>query len=137
MACPVCRMDAGAGPPKKMSGRRTKTLAYGHAANAKYAEGPHLYKIKNHYLLLMAEGGSDYNHAVTALTAKSPLGTVCTLYRQSRIDTPPSWQGLPCAVSRTCRSGTDTDREIGMLCFSVNRNCGRRSGAFRTRNLSL
>lgn len=43
-----------------------KTLAYGHAANAKYAEGPHLYKIEDHYLLLMAEGGSDYNHAVTA-----------------------------------------------------------------------
>lgn len=51
-----------------------KTLAYGHAANAKYAEGPHLYKIKDHYLLLMAEGGSDYNHAVTALTAKSLWG---------------------------------------------------------------
>ena len=45
-----------------------KTLAYGHAANAKYAEGPHLYKIGDHYLLLMAEGGSDYNHAVTALS---------------------------------------------------------------------
>lgn len=59
---------------KKMSGRRTKTLAYGHAANAKYAEGPHLYKIEDHYLLLMAEGGSDYNHAVTALTAKSLWG---------------------------------------------------------------
>ena len=51
-----------------------KTLAYGHAANAKYAEGPHLYKIEDHYLLLMAEGGSDYNHAVTALTAKSLWG---------------------------------------------------------------
>ena len=38
-----------------------KTLAYGHAANAKYAEGPPLYKIGDHYLLLMAEGGSDYN----------------------------------------------------------------------------
>ena len=24
--CPVCRMDAGAGPPKKMSGRRTKNI---------------------------------------------------------------------------------------------------------------
>ena len=31
-------------------------------------------KIGNHYLLLMAEGGSDYNHAVTALTAKSLWG---------------------------------------------------------------
>ena len=45
-----------------------------HAANAKYAEGPHLYKIKDHYILLMAEGGSDYNHAVTARTAKSLWG---------------------------------------------------------------
>lgn len=51
-----------------------KTLASGHAANAKYVEGPHLYKIEDHYLLLMAEGGSDYNHAVTALTAKSLWG---------------------------------------------------------------
>ena len=51
-----------------------KTLAYGHAANAKYAEGPHLYKIDDRYLLLMAEGGSDYNHAVIALTAKSLWG---------------------------------------------------------------
>ena len=31
-------------------------------------------KIGDHYLLLMAEGGSDYNHAVTALTAKSLWG---------------------------------------------------------------
>lgn len=74
MACPVCRMDAGAGPPKRCLVGERKTLAYGHAANAKYAEGPHLYKIKDHYLLLMAEGGSDYNHAVTALTAKSLWG---------------------------------------------------------------
>lgn len=93
-----------------------KTLAYGHAANAKYAEGPHLYKIGNHYLLLMGEGGSDYNHAVTALTAKSLWGPYI-LFCQSRIDTPPSWQGLPCAVSRTCRSGTDTDQRL-VCCVS-------------------
>ena len=38
-------------------------------------------KIGNHYLLLMAEGGSDYNHAVTALTAKSLWGPYvpCTI----------------------------------------------------------
>ena len=38
-------------------------------------------KIGDHYLLLMAEGGSDYNHAVTALTAKSLWGPYvpCTI----------------------------------------------------------
>lgn len=56
-----------------LTGER-KILTYGHAANAKYAEGPHLYKIDDHYLLLIAEGGSDYHHAVTAFTARSLWG---------------------------------------------------------------
>ena len=40
-------------------------LTYGHANNARYGEGPHIYKIGNTYILLMAEGGSGKNHAVT------------------------------------------------------------------------
>lgn len=49
-------------------------LTYGHANNAQYAEGPHLYKIDGKYLLIMAEGGTDYNHAVTAHTGSTVLG---------------------------------------------------------------
>lgn len=40
-------------------------LTYGHANNARYGEGPHIYKIGGTYYLLMAEGGSGKNHAVT------------------------------------------------------------------------
>ena len=40
-------------------------LTYGHANNARYGEGPHIYKIGKTYYLLMAEGGSGKNHAVT------------------------------------------------------------------------
>ena len=48
-----------------------KILTYGHANNATYAEGPHLYKINGKYLLLMAEGGSSYHHAVTVHQGKA------------------------------------------------------------------
>ena len=40
----------------KLVGER-KILTYGHANNATYAEGPHIYKIDGKYLLLMAEIG--------------------------------------------------------------------------------
>lgn len=42
-----------------------KILTYGHANNARYGEGPHIYKIGKTYYLLMAEGGSGGYHAVT------------------------------------------------------------------------
>ncbi len=58
---------------KELVGER-KTLAYGHANNATYAEGPHIYKIDNKYLLLMAEGGSSYYHAVTSHHSNSLWG---------------------------------------------------------------
>ena len=57
----------------KLVGER-KILTYGHANNATYAEGPHLYKINGKYLLLMAEGGSSYHHAVTVHQSKSLWG---------------------------------------------------------------
>ena len=57
----------------KLIGER-KILAYGHANNATYAEGPHIYKIKGKYLLLMAEGGSSYYHAVTVHQSNSLWG---------------------------------------------------------------
>lgn len=49
-------------------------LSYGHANNAQYAEGPHLYKVDGKYLLLCAEGGTDYNHAVTAHHSNAVFG---------------------------------------------------------------
>lgn len=49
---------------KRLVGER-RILTYGHANNATYAEGPHLYKIAGRYMLLMAEGGAGYYHAVT------------------------------------------------------------------------
>lgn len=52
-----------------------KLIAYGHASNAKYAEGPHIYKVDGRYLLLMAEGGSSSNHAIVALHSDSIFGT--------------------------------------------------------------
>lgn len=51
-----------------------KELAYGHANNAKYAEGPHLYKVDGKYLLLMAEGGASSNHAVTVFLSNNVWG---------------------------------------------------------------
>ncbi len=57
----------------KFVGER-KILAYGHANNATYAEGPHIYKINGKYLLLMAEGGSSYHHAVTVHHSNTIFG---------------------------------------------------------------
>lgn len=51
-----------------------KFLTYGYANNARYAEGPHLYYIDGRYMLLMAEGGSGHNHAVTVHHSKSLWG---------------------------------------------------------------
>jgi Beta-xylosidase len=57
----------------KLVGER-KVLTYGHANNATFAEGSHLYKINGKYLLLMAEGGASYHHAVTVHHSNSLWG---------------------------------------------------------------
>lgn len=49
-------------------------LTSGHATNAKYAEGPHIYKINGTYVLMISEGGTWNNHAVTTFTAKKVTG---------------------------------------------------------------
>lgn len=49
-------------------------LTTGHALNARYSEGAHLYKINGRYVLTVAEGGTDFHHAVTLLTSKSLFG---------------------------------------------------------------
>ena len=48
----------------KLVGER-KQLTHGHANNAVWTEGPHLYKIAGKYMLMVAEGGTGFNHAVT------------------------------------------------------------------------
>ncbi len=40
-------------------------LTSGHAANARWTEGPHLFKRNGKYVLLVAEGGTGHHHAVT------------------------------------------------------------------------
>jgi alpha-N-arabinofuranosidase len=39
-----------------------------------WPEGPHLYKINGWYYLLIAEGGTSYDHTVTMARAKTPWG---------------------------------------------------------------
>ncbi|MFI3240494.1 MAG: glycoside hydrolase family 43 protein [Bacteroidales bacterium] len=57
----------------KLVGER-KQLTHGHASNARAAEGPHLYKIGDKYLLLVAEGGTYRGHAVTSFESDSLWG---------------------------------------------------------------
>ncbi|MFY0626574.1 MAG: glycoside hydrolase family 43 protein [Reichenbachiella sp.] len=51
-----------------------KQLTFGHASNARWAEGPHLYKIDGEYLLLIGEGGTGEYHAVTVFNSKDLWG---------------------------------------------------------------
>lgn len=37
-------------------------------------EGPHLYKIKGYYYLMIAEGGTEYGHSATIARSRSPWG---------------------------------------------------------------
>jgi alpha-N-arabinofuranosidase len=58
---------------KKLIGPR-KQLTHGHATNARWTEGPHLYKINGKYLLLVAEGGTGFHHAVTVFHSDNVFG---------------------------------------------------------------
>ena len=57
----------------ELTGERVH-LTSGHASNAKWCEGPHIYKIKGKYLMLCAEGGTWDQHAVTAFLADKVMG---------------------------------------------------------------
>jgi len=39
-----------------------------------WPEGPHLYKVKGKYFLMIAEGGTSYDHMVTVARSESPWG---------------------------------------------------------------
>ncbi|MBL7110320.1 MAG: glycoside hydrolase family 43 protein [Bacteroidales bacterium] len=58
---------------EKLVGERIQ-LTYGHANNAVWAEGPHLYKINGKYMLMIAEGGTGFNHATTVHHSDSLWG---------------------------------------------------------------
>ncbi len=49
-------------------------LTHGHAANARWTEGPRLFKIDGEYLLMTAEGGTNEYHAVTVFNSKNIKG---------------------------------------------------------------
>jgi len=51
-----------------------KQLTHGHAINARWTEGPHIYKIDNTYILMVAEGGTGFHHAVTVFHSKNVMG---------------------------------------------------------------
>jgi xylan 1,4-beta-xylosidase len=46
----------------------------GALVDARWAEGPHLYRIDGRYYLLAAEGGTDYDHAVVVARADAVTG---------------------------------------------------------------
>ncbi|MEH0152884.1 glycoside hydrolase family 43 protein [Limibacter armeniacum] len=49
-------------------------LTHGHGATAQYTEGPHLYKINGRYMLMVAEGGTGFNHAITVFESDHITG---------------------------------------------------------------
>ena len=49
-------------------------VSSGYAINSPYAEAPHIYKIKGKYYLMIAEGGTWENHAVSVFTADNIVG---------------------------------------------------------------
>ncbi len=51
-----------------------KQLTHGHATNARWTEGPHIYKIDDTYILLAAEGGTGFHHAVTVFHSDNVWG---------------------------------------------------------------
>lgn len=50
----------------------SKVLSYG--CGGRYPEGPHLYKIRGKYYLMLAEGGTEYGHMETMQRSDSPYG---------------------------------------------------------------
>ena len=51
-----------------------KQLTHGHASNARWTEGPRLFKIDGEYLLIVAEGGTNEFHAITVFNSKNLWG---------------------------------------------------------------
>ena len=64
----MCEVDPFTGKKKTES----RILSYG--CGGRYPEGPHLYKIKGKYYLMLAEGGTEYGHMETMQRADEPYG---------------------------------------------------------------
>ncbi|MFD1293335.1 glycoside hydrolase family 43 protein [Lutibacter holmesii] len=62
---------------KKLIGER-KIVTYGHANNASYTEGPHLYRINGEYMLMLSEGGTGLYHALSVHHSDSLMGPYVT-----------------------------------------------------------
>lgn len=52
----------------------SETVPINFGCGGRYPEGPHLYKIKNKYYLMLAEGGTEFGHMETIQRADSPYG---------------------------------------------------------------
>lgn len=63
-----CEIDAETG--RKLTPSRTIWQGTG----GRYLESPHLYKIKDRYYLMAAEGGTEFGHMVTYACGNSPYG---------------------------------------------------------------
>lgn len=61
-------------PDKAVLIGEKKQLTYGHASNARWAEGPHIFKIDGEYVLLIGEGGTSEFHAVSIFNSKKIWG---------------------------------------------------------------
>jgi len=61
----------------KLIGKK-KILTYGHANNAQWTEGPHLYRINNEYLLMHSEGGTGEYHSLIVHHSDSLWGPYIT-----------------------------------------------------------
>ncbi|WP_109832231.1 glycoside hydrolase family 43 protein [Reichenbachiella versicolor] len=57
----------------KLIGAKTQ-LTLGYASNARWPEGPHIYKVEGQYLLLIGEGGTNSFHSVTVFNSKNLRG---------------------------------------------------------------
>lgn len=62
---------------QKLVGER-KIFTYGHANNASYTEGPHLYKINGSYMVMLSEGGTGLYHALSVHHSDSLWGPYVT-----------------------------------------------------------
>lgn len=58
---------------QKLVGKR-EIFTYGHAINASYTEGPHLYQINGKYMLMVSEGGTGMYHSLSVHHSDSLWG---------------------------------------------------------------
>lgn len=64
----ICELDPFTG----LKYTESRILSYG--CGGRYPEGPHLYKIRGKYYLMLAEGGTEYGHMETIQRSDSPYG---------------------------------------------------------------